>query len=231
MTRRIRGAAALALLALAAAPPVALAHGGGSTDYSSTVRTVAPAGSGLSARVLDRDDRIELRNDTGRVVVVEGYGGEPYARLLPDGVVEVNTRSPALYLNGDRFADVDVPASADEDAPPRWKTVSRSGRFEWHDHRAHWMGAERPAKVKDPQQRMRVFDWEVPIHVGDRDGRIAGTLDWIGQPDQGFPVAAGIALAVVALGGLGLVLLVRRRRRAAPGDGGSATSEREGEAW
>jgi hypothetical protein len=225
--RRIRGVAAGALLALAAAPPAALAHGGGGTDYSSEVRTIVPAGAGLSARVLDRDDRIELRNATGRTVVVEGYGGEPYARLSADGAVAVNTRSPALYLNEDRFADVDVPAGADEDAPPRWRTVSRSGRFEWHDHRAHWMGAERPAKVSDPERRTRVFDWQVPIRVGARDGRIAGTLDWIGRPDGGFPVAAGIALAAVVLGGLGLVLLVRRRRRGVgtPDSAGEPTTE------
>jgi hypothetical protein len=226
--RRIRGGTAVALMALAAAAPAALAHGGGGTDYSSEVRTIAPAGAGLSARVLDRDDRIELRNATGQTVIVEGYGGEPYARLSADGTVAVNTRSPALYLNGDRFADVDVPARADEGAPPRWRTVSRSGRFEWHDHRAHWMGAERPAKVSDPERRTRVFDWEVPIRVGARDGRIAGTLDWIGRPDAGLPVAAGIALAAIVLGGLGLVLLVRRRRSSR---GEDAKGDSEVEAW
>ena len=141
--RRCCGAAVLALLALATAATGALAHGGGSTDYISEVSAVRPA-AGVDVTVLDRDDRLELRNDSGRTVVVEGYDGEPYARLLPDGTVAVNLNSPAYYLNQDRFAKVDLPARADGDAPPAWKVVDRSGRFEWHDHRMHWMGAGRP---------------------------------------------------------------------------------------
>lgn len=226
--RRIRGAAAVALLAFVTAATAAHAHGGGGTDYTSEIRAVTPADAGLTVDVLDRDDRLVLRNDSGKPVVVDGYNGEPYARLGPDGTVEVNLNSPALHLNEDRFAKVDLPARADEDAAPEWKVVDRSGRFEWHDHRIHWMGAERPAAVRDPQQRTKVFDWKVPIRVGGRQGSIAGTLTWVGRPDDSFPLAAAIALAAVALGGLALVVVVRRRRR---GGAGAASADKDHEAW
>ena len=210
--RRCCGAAVLALLALATAATGALAHGGGSTDYISEVSAVRPA-AGVDVTVLDRDDRLELRNDSGRTVVVEGYDGEPYARLLPDGTVAVNLNSPAYYLNQDRFAKVDLPARADGDAPPAWKVVDRSGRFEWHDHRMHWMGAGRPPAVPDPHERTKVFDWDVPLRAGGRLGAIAGTLTWVGRPDESFPVAAARALAAVVVGGVALVVVVRRRPR------------------
>jgi hypothetical protein len=210
--RRIRGAAAVALLAFATAATAAHAHGGGGTDYTSEIRAVTPAGAGLTVDVIDRDDQLRLRNESGKTVVVEGYNGEPYARLRPDGTVEVNLNSPALYLNEDRFAKVDLPARADEDAAPEWKVVDRSGRFEWHDHRIHWMGAGRPDAVSDPQRRTKVFDWEVPFRVGDRPGAVTGSLTWVGRPDDSFPIAAAVALAAVVLGGLALIVIVRRRR-------------------
>jgi hypothetical protein len=209
--RRCCGAVALALLALATAATATLAHGGGGTDYTSEIRAVAPAG-GLAVEVLDRDDRLALRNDSGETVVVEGYDGEPYARLSPDGTVAVNRNSPALYLNEDRFADVDVPRRADGDAAPDWQVVDRSGRFEWHDHRIHWMGADRPPAVRDPQRRTKVFDWKVPLRVGGRPGAVSGTLAWVGRPDDGLPIVAAIALAAVVLAGGVLVVAVRRRR-------------------
>jgi hypothetical protein len=227
---RICGAVAVALLALAAAATGALAHGGGGTDYISELRAVTPAGAGIAVEVLDRDDRLSLRNDSGRTVMVEGYSGEPYARLRPDGTVEVNRNSPALYLNEDRFAKVDVPRRADERATPAWEVVDRSGRFEWHDHRIHWMGAGRPPAVRDPERRTKVFDWKVPLRVGDRRATLTGTLTWLGRPGDGFPVAAGVALGAVAIGGLALAWLVRRRRRRPDGEAGSRGRSGK-EAW
>ncbi len=223
--RRIRGAAKVALLAFATAATAAHAHGGGGTDYTSEIRAVTPVGAGLTLEVIDRDDQLALRNDSGKTVVVEGYNGEPYARLKPDGTVEVNLNSPALYLNEDRFANVDLPPRADEDAAPEWKVVDRSGRFDWHDHRIHWMGAGRPEAVSDPQRRTKVFDWEVPIRVGDRPGKVTGVLTWVGRPDGSFPLAAVVALAVVVLGGLALIVVVRRRRRR------TRTPRADREAW
>jgi hypothetical protein len=75
--------------------------------------------------------------------------------------------------------------------------------------------------VKDESRRTKVFDWGVPLDVGGRPAKLAGTLTWVGKQGGGFPVAAGIALVGAGLAGLLLVALVRRRR---------ATSEAT-EAW
>lgn len=224
---RIRLVATAALLALAATTSTALAHGGGSANYISNVESSGPAAGAAQIEVLDRDDRIEVRNTGDRTIVVEGYNDEPYVKLSGDGTVEVNTRSPALYLNEDRFAEVETPASADADAAPVWRVENRAGRFDWHDHRIHWMARSRPEKVTDPGERTKVFDWEIPVRVDGRAGAITGSLFWVGE--QGFPLVAGLlGLGALCLAGLALVVVVRRRRRAA---GATPRAGAAGEAW
>ncbi|MEA2267458.1 MAG: hypothetical protein QOC64_68 [Solirubrobacteraceae bacterium] len=213
-----------ALLALVAAP-AALAHQG-NPNYRSVIRDVSPKVDGVDIQVLNLDDRLELSNRSGRTVVVQGYNGEPYARLLGDGTVEVNKRSPAYFLNDDRFGNVKVPASAKAGATPQWELVDRTGRFEWHDHRIHWMSKVPPKQVTDQDRRTKVFDWSVPVRVGETRGTIAGTLFWQPKPGGGAPVAAYAGLAAIALLGLGAVVVVRRRRRAAEAAPGA-----EAEAW
>jgi hypothetical protein len=216
--RILSGAAVAAVLLLGAT--TALAHEG-NPNFRSQVERVTPAVDGVSVSVLNFDDRLELQNTSGEPVVIEDYEGRPYARLLPDRTVEVNTNSEAYYLNEDRFADAQVPEHlADE---PNWKLVSRTGRFEWHDHRAHYMAEGRPPQVKDPEERTHVFDWEVPIRIGDERGTIAGTLTWVPLPGgDSLPMGLiwGTAGLLIALG-LGTFILRRRRD-----EGGPA-----GEAW
>jgi hypothetical protein len=211
-----------ALVAPAVAVPTAAAHEG-NPNFRSEVR---PRVDGLSARIQNFDDNIELRNDTGETLVVEGYRGEPYVRIRADGSVQVNRRSPTHYLNEDRFAEgVTVPESADPKAHPVWQTVDRTGRYSFHDHRVHWMGKQLPPQVEDEQQRTKVFDWRVPVEVGGRPAAIAGSLTWIGRPSDDFPIAAAVSLgAAIAVGGV-LVVLVRRRRR------GEHAREQRVEAW
>ena len=139
-----RAGLALAVSALLAAASPALAHQG-SPNYLSQVRSIAPALQGLSVNVLNRDDRLAIQNTSGRTVVVQGYSHDPYLRLGGDGSVAVNTHSPAYYLNNDRYANAKVPAGAKATATPQWKPVSKTGRYEWHDHRMHYMGTGRPA--------------------------------------------------------------------------------------
>ena len=38
-----------------------------------------------------------------------GYDDKPYARVLADRTVQVNTNSPAYYLNDDRFGNATAP--------------------------------------------------------------------------------------------------------------------------
>jgi hypothetical protein len=209
-------AVAVALAALAAAAP-ATAHQG-SPDFLSEVGAVEPALDGISVEVLNRDDRLLLHNTTGEDVVVLGYEDEPYARIAADGTVEINENSEAYYLNEDRYAKVDVPPGLDADTPPEWKEISRSGRFEWHDHRAHWMGEGRPPQVEDPDVRTKVFDWSVPLRVGDRPGAITGTLTWTPTGGRGVPAAAIAALAAVLILAFLAVLVIRRHRDAPAGE-------------
>jgi hypothetical protein len=210
--RRITTAALVLALAGALAAPAGAHQGDPRFD---SVLTGAGT-TGLQVQVLNNGDRLEIRNRTGTTVTVEGYESEPYARLLGDGTVQVNDRSPATYLNEDPYADVPVPDRADAKADPRWRTVSHAGLLETHDHRIHWMSRGTvPRAVSDTGKRTKVFDWSVPVRVGERQAAITGTLWWRGDPGGGggMPVGAIAALvALVAASGI-LVAVVRRRRR------------------
>jgi MYXO-CTERM domain-containing protein len=199
-----------AAAALLAATPAA-AHQG-NPNFRSVIDAVTPSVRGLDLHVLNYDDRFELTNHSGQTVTVVGYDGEPYARVLADGTVELNKRSPAYYLNDDRFADVNVPASADAKAPPQWSVVDRTGRLEWHDHRMHWMSRSLPPQVKDRSQRTKIFDYAIPLRVGGQSGAIKGTLLWQPVDGGGAPVAMFAGLGALALAALAGVVVVRRRR-------------------
>jgi hypothetical protein len=192
----------------------ASAHGG-NPKFRSEVRSIQPAVPGLTIDVLNYDDRLLMINRTGETVAITGYEREPYARLRADGTVQVNRRSPTHYLNEERYGGTPVPPSADPNAPPRWQTVSRTGRFEWHDHRIHWMSKDAvPPQVTDQDRRTKVFDWRVPVRVGARRAALTGTLFW--QPASASGVPTGAVVALVALIVLTVVLFaVTRRRRAA----------------
>ena len=218
-----RTLAAAALCALAAAAP-ALAHEG-NPNYESLVRGVTPALDGFRVDVLNGDDRLEVVNRGDATVTIEGYNDEPYLRIAPDGTVSVNTRSPAHYLNQDRFSGAPVPDSADPEAEPRWRVVARTGRHEFHDHRMHWMARRDPEQVTDRSARTKIFDWSVPVRAEGRTGAITGTLFWRGD-SEATPAGAYVGFGAVVLLGLALVVVVRRRRR-----GGATAGEAREEAW
>jgi hypothetical protein len=199
-------AAAAVLLAGA---PVALAHDG-SPNFLSQINRVTP--DGIAVEVLNRDDRLLIHNTSGQTVVIEGYSGEPYARIEADGTVSVNTDSEAYYLNEERDGSVIAPESADSNGAPQWKEISETGRFEWHDHRMHWMSEDDP-DVEDKSVRSKVFDWEVPLEVDRRPGMISGTLFWTPTSSSGIPLPAIFAFgALVIL--LCVTVAVKRRRPA-----------------
>jgi hypothetical protein len=200
------------LLALAAVLcPAAAAHGdGGALGFTSSVTGVTPAVPGVTVRVLDRDDRLELRNPTGKEIVVLGYDGEPYLRF-DGGDVFRNARSPATYLNEERFGGVKLPADADSKAPPRWERVSRQGRYDWHDHRIHWMSPILPPKVRAAEDEPHhVFDWKVPLRVDGQAVTVAGSLGYAPPPDEFEPLLL-LPLVALILGGGGFWWWRRRR--------------------
>jgi hypothetical protein len=223
--RRFDQIAILFALLGAIAPGAAYAHAG-NQSFRSTLESLSPAIPGLRAEVLNYDDRLLLTNRSGRTVIVRGYDGEQYIRIRGDGTVEVNKRSPSYYLNEDRFAKVDVPPQASAGAPPDWSTVSKDGRYEWHDHRIHYMSKGIPSQVEDKGKRTKIFNWRVPIEVGGERGRLAGELFW--QPSSGgIPSGAVIAFAALLFAAVAFVEIVRRRRRSEQ----PASKPRTKEAW
>jgi hypothetical protein len=220
--RIARRLAALVCAALALAPAPAGAHEG-DPRFLSEVTGLQPAVAGVQVQVLNRDDALELRNPGRHTIVVEGYEGEPFARLKPDGTVEVNLRSPALYLNAERDGDAAVPAMADAQASPEWEKRSSAGRLEWHDHRMHYMGQGVPPQVRDPDQPTEVFDWSVPMRVDGRPVAVSGTLRWTPPGAGGLPAWAFGALGVLVVASAAFAV-IRVRRRARP-------ASAEVEAW
>ena len=210
-----------------------IADQGSNYNYRSEITSIVPEVKGLSIEVLEFADRLVLTNHTGKTVTVYGYSGEPYARVQPNGTTEENVRSPAVYLNTNFYGDVTVPASASASLPPKWVTVDRTGSFEWHDHRIHWMSPVTPPQVKDKSKRTLIFPWSVPISVGAQKGTVTGQLFWV--PDSSkTPVAAIVALIAIVLAAIAFVVWVRRgRARTGEPDGpeaGSGQSEAK-EAW
>jgi hypothetical protein len=210
--RALPRALLLAIVALCGLFPAASEAHKGSPHYRSTVRSVRPHVAGLSIQVLNYDDRLQLMNHTGRDVEIRGYGGESYALVKADGTVEVNKRSPSYYLNQDRYGNVQVPPQATNNAPPQWQVLDKTGTFEWHDHRIHFMSKSLPNQVTDKGKRTKIFDWKVPIVVGGKPARIKGDLYWV-PTSGGLPRGALLALAVVVFSGIAFVEVVRRRRR------------------
>lgn len=233
--RRLLLLAALTAGLTTAAAPAALAHQG-NPNYRSVIDAVTPKVKGVSLDVLNLDDRLALQNTSGRPVVVQGYTGEPYVRILGDGTVQVNKFSSATYINGDRTGKETAPAFTNGRHAPVWQTVDKTGRYQWHDHRIHYMAAGTPPQVKDKSKRTVVFPWKVPISVGAQKGAITGTLFWQPKDSSGPPAGAIAALLALVLLGGGAVVVVRRRRRGdgpdAPADGDrQAPPEAPGEAW
>ena len=176
----------LGVLAVLAVAGPASAHVGGGragSDFDGVLRSVSPALPGVTVRVLDFGDQLEVVNPTGTELAVPGYSGEPYLRIGPDGVWR-NQLSPATWLNLDRYGRTTIPGDVDIAAAPRWQQVSTQPVYAWHDHRTHWMteGQLPPAVVADPGSAHTISEWTVPVTFGGRDVVIAGELSWSPPP-------------------------------------------------
>jgi hypothetical protein len=202
---------ALGLLGLAPAGAIA-------GQFESRVRALRPSVPGLGLEVIEGSRRLALENKTRQTVIVKGYDGEQYLRFQPNGTVERNARSPATYLNIDRFGAQVVPASAKPGARPSWKKVATNGSFVWFDHRIHLTVKRVPKELRDAKRPKKVFDWEVPLTVGGKPVRALGTLSWnpvsasSSSSGGGFPAWLAIALVVLALIAFAVLLIARRGR-------------------
>jgi hypothetical protein len=178
------------------------------------VTAVEPALEGLTVRVLDGDDQLQVRNDTGSELVFLGYDGEPYLRFAAEGGVFRNANSSATYLNEERYGDVDVPAGVGKDAEPEWERVRTGRTYSWHDHRIHWMSTIDPPKVREAKgEPHHVFDWVVPGTVDGDELAIRGSLDYEPPPESTFNPILIAPVVALALAG-GIFWWARRRRPA-----------------
>jgi hypothetical protein len=207
----------VAAMAVLASAQAASAHESGE-NFLSVVNSVRPTIAGLKIGVAERDEALRLVNKTGKTIEVRGYEGEPYLLVLPNGVVKINDNSPTRYLNEDRYAQTSAPKSASPKAPPDWRTLAKNGTVEWHDHRIHWMTDEKPPKVKDAELKTKVFDWTVPILVGNEKVTVAGTLFWDPVEDEDasgdsgspiLPIVGGI-VGVLVIAGVAFFFIRRR---------------------
>ena len=208
--RRALVVAAIALTAVLFAPGAGAHYGTAKLGYRSTIRAVEPPMRGLKLKVLYGDDQVWLDNRSGKTIVVDGYGDEPYLRFAPDGIY-VNVNSPASYLNQDRYAKSTVPKSATAKARPNWHKLAGGEIWAWHDHRIHYMSPLAPKQIRDaPRKPHHVFNWKVPLTANGKRIFITGSLDYTPPPKKGFPVTLAIVLAILI--GAGMVGLFALRR-------------------
>jgi hypothetical protein len=203
----------------------ASAHVGGEkagSDFDGRVTGVTPALPGVTVQVLQFGDALELVNDSGTEVAVPGYEDEPYLRIGPDGVWR-NARSPATYINLDRYGRVTLPELADSRAEPEWVQVSTQPHYVWHDHRTHWMsqGLLPPAVAADPDRSHTVFEWTVPVRQGSTEAAVTGVLTWSPPPSPWLVWPLYTVLALLAVGA-GLLARTARPLGALPLVGAAA---------
>lgn len=194
------GVALTLLLVVVPARPAA-AHGVGGlepTNYESRVVGVKPELPGVTIRLLELGETVELHNESATEVVVLGYDEEPYLRVGPEGVFR-NERSPATFWNRERTPSEPAPPEFDATAEPVWERIGGKPVARWHDHRAHWMGSE--ARGGGGRERV-VSVWTLELVQGDRTSVVTGEIRWVPgpAPTPWLVVALVLAVAVVAGG-------------------------------
>jgi hypothetical protein len=193
----------LAVGTVAAAPPAA-AHsvsGISSSNWVTRILSVTPSLPGLTVKVVQLGNYIELAN-RGPEVMVLGYEGEPYLRVGPGGVFE-NLRSPATYLNRTRQGTTPIPpvASDEADTPPIWHRISGGHTVVFHDHRTHWMGGVLPAPVRtDPHRTFQLKpNWHIQLRQGPVQATVTGSLTWVPGPNPAPSILGAAALAALTM--------------------------------
>jgi hypothetical protein len=197
----------VAVLVLGPALP-ASAHtvsGVGATNFQTVIVDEKPAIAGLTLKVIEDGNLLELDNTTGQDLVILGYQNEPYLRVGPEGVEE-NIRSTSTYINATRAGNTIPPASADDTAAPVWKKTSSKPVAQWHDHSSHYMLTALPPAVRaNPHQRQLVSTWNVVARYGSTGRSVTwdGQLLWIPGPSAlpwwVFTVVVGLIAAGLAL--------------------------------
>lgn len=186
--------------------PAAGADGVRPSNYVSVIDSVEPSTDTVQVEILGGDSFFQVTADPGTEVSIPGYDGEPYLRILADGRVQQNERSPATYLNVSRNAQVNrFPDEVSSSADPQWRTIASGGQVAWHDHRIHWMLPDAPEVGAGGV----VQTWELPMQVDGADVVVTGRLLHRGDV---LPWAALVGVATT----IGATLLARRDRLRVP---------------
>jgi hypothetical protein len=182
---------ACALLALLS-PQGGLAHepSGTRSGYVSSVTEIRPSILGLQASILGTQERLLVRNWSGKVVIIFGHSRRPLFRLDERGIFQ--------------FDGV------------RWRNLRAGTSFSWHDHRIGWFQSALPEVVRRaPDESHYIRAWTVP---GTADGQpfvIRGLLGYAPPPAAAksrkwmLPTAVGLA-ALLIVAGVGARQLWRR---------------------
>lgn len=155
-------------VAVAAFPCVAEAHGPVAPIATSYLAEVGRVPAGLSAQVVDGDQRLWLRVSASETVVVLDYRGAPYLRFSRSGL-QVNENSTMYYLN-QTPAEV-PPSNLRLTTPPAWSGMSDGHAYDWHDGRLHAL-----ATVALAPGTEYVGRWSIPVRVDGNLSAISGTL-------------------------------------------------------
>lgn len=207
MWLRLVAAVALAAVGVLAPAPQALADAAGPTDYRTDIVSIDPETSTIHVEMIGGDAFLRLEQLEPVEVTVLGYQGEPYLRFDPDGTVYENRRSPAVWLNQERYGDDKPPAFANPDARPEWFEVATGGAYAWHDHRSHWMNPQRPPGARAGDQ---ILEATVPIVVDDTRVTITVASYLLADPSP-LPSVAGAAVGLA-----GAAVAIRGARSATP---------------
>ena len=210
--------AALATAALLVTAPSASAHGSGQSipdakHYLTQIDGITPTVAGLTANVDPRGEWVEVTNATGNNLTIFGYAHEPYLRITPAGLAE-NVRSVSAQLNQSLFGDLSQIQLAQ--APAVWQSRSTSHTARWHDHRIHWMNAQRPPDVQaHPGRQQLIGRWTVHMQLDTQPVDLGGTLSWlpIKQTSLLAKLIIGIDIALLAVAIVALAYWLHRRSR------------------
>ncbi len=181
---------ALVLLVL---PASASAHGPVDPPASKYLARVSQLPAGLEAKVVDGDQRMWLRSDLGRTVIVLDYRGAPYVRFSPAGVA-VNENSSMYYLN--QVPAQIPPTNLGPGTRPHWDQVSGGDSYGWHDGRLHALATT----VLTPGSRY-AGTWRIPLRIDDAATAISGGLYYAPDPSivWFWPILVALACVLAAL--------------------------------
>jgi hypothetical protein len=211
-------AAALAALVCTTGAAAHNVPAGASSPYVSNVKRILPTAPGVFVAIVGFDDQVWLEN-TGPPLVVLGYRREPYLLFDRTGVYE-NLHSPATYLNKDRYGTIAVPKTAVPTATPRWRRLTTTDAYAWHDHRIHWMSTIDPPVVRAAKSKPHhIFDWRIPVRIGDTTHTILGTLDYTPPKDSNLIGKIAVIVAIVLTVLAAVLTLVAFRLRRVSGSG------------